>query len=751
MLVFLISLGMPSWAFAQKRVAVYAADDATNYNDVKAKLDASGKFDVVDTYSANSWTPTLADLNQYDAVLVYSWNTTFNNPTALGDVLADYVDAGGGVVASTYSAGNDPNYPDTAIEGRFVSADYIAASGGEDIYAGNLTMVADLASHPILAGASSFNNGSYGGHTGSVTLNPGAVQVAHLSSGEPLVVVKDTLPGRTVMLNYLPFSTDADSSYGWDATTDGDVLLANALDWAINTAPEFTSTAITAATEDQNYSYTITTTDADANDTRTIAATTAPGWLTLTDNGDGTATLAGTPTNADVGDHDVELTVTDAAGASDTQAFTVAVSNVNDAPTFTSTPVDTATQDQAYSYAVTSEDVDANDTRTIAATTAPGWLALTDNGDGTASLEGTPTNADVGDHSVELTVTDAAGDSDTQAFTVTVADVNDAPTFVDPTPADATTLTAMEAQELAFTLAGEDIDAGATLTYEVDPVPAGANFDTTTGAFSWTPQWSDAGTYTLDLSVTDGSLSDTRQITVEVSFIDADADEVPDTWETDNGLDPTTPDSDGDGIADLDEIGDDYDAPTDTDGDGTIDALDEDSDNDGVPDADEAGDDDLATPPVDTDGDGVADFRQVDSDGDGVDDGQDNCRTTENADQANLDGDEFGDACDDDIDGDGIANDVEEDIGLDPTLADSDSDGISDGDEVGDDPQNPVDTDGDGTIDALDEDSDDDGVLDADEAGDDDLATPPVDTDDDGVADFRQVDSDGDGVDDGQD
>ena len=47
-------------------------------------------------------TPTLATLQQYSAVLVYS-NCAFNNSAALGDVLADYVDGGGHVVVATFS------------------------------------------------------------------------------------------------------------------------------------------------------------------------------------------------------------------------------------------------------------------------------------------------------------------------------------------------------------------------------------------------------------------------------------------------------------------------------------------------------------------------------------------------------------------------------------------------------------------------------------------------------------------------
>jgi hypothetical protein len=69
---------------------------------------------------------------------------------------------------------------------------------------------------------------------------------------------------------------------------------------------------------------------------------------------------------------------------------------------------------------------------------------------------------------------------------------------------------------------------------------------------------------------------------------------------------------------------------------------------------------------------------------------------------------------------------------------DLDDDGIPNDVEVGDDPDNPVDTDGDGTPDYQDDDSDDDGVPDSEEGSDD--------TDGDGVPDYQDDDSDNDGI-----
>ncbi len=75
---------------------------------------------------------------------------------------------------------------------------------------------------------------------------------------------------------------------------------------------------------------------------------------------------------------------------------------------------------------------------------------------------------------------------------------------------------------------------------------------------------------------------------------------------------------------------------------------------------------------------------------------------------------------------------------------DSDDDTIPDVIEVGDDQDNPVDTDDDGTPDYLDTDSDNDTIPDVVEVLDDPLN--PVDTDNDGTPDYLDLDSDDDGL-----
>ncbi|HEX7061871.1 MAG TPA: FG-GAP-like repeat-containing protein [Woeseiaceae bacterium] len=216
-------------------------------------------------------------------------------------------------------------------------------------------------------------------------------------------------------------------SDGTDESDPFDLTLAVVASGATNQPPAFTSTPGTQATEGQSYTYAITAEDANPGDTLAITAPTLPGWLSFTDNGDGTATLTGTPAAADVGEHDVSLQVSDGTDSA-TQDFTITVSEAaveNQPPEFTSDPVEAATESESYTYEVTASDPD-DDALTITAADLPGWLTLEDQGDGTATLSGTPGEGDVGEHAITLTVSDGT-DEAVQEFTLTVEAAEEPP------------------------------------------------------------------------------------------------------------------------------------------------------------------------------------------------------------------------------------------------------------------------------------------------------------------------------------
>ncbi|MCA9522313.1 MAG: thrombospondin type 3 repeat-containing protein [Myxococcales bacterium] len=324
-----------------------------------------------------------------------------------------------------------------------------------------------------------------------------------------------------------------------------------------------------------------------------------------------------------------------------------------------------------------------------------------------------------------------------------------------PEPADPTVITA--------NLGELDINASVTITFRVKvSLDLDANTDVSNQGIFNADNIGDAKTDDPSTPVP----NDPTVFSVDVP--DTDKDGVPD--HKDNCINVPNPDQidtdkDGKGDAcddddDDDGIKDDKDNcplvknpdQKDTDKDGLGDACDPDADDDGVPnesdncplvknpdqkDTDNDGIGDACDPDIDDDGvpnesDNCPTVYNPDQnpaacqdkDGDGIFDTVDNCPDIPNTDQKDSDQDGIGDVCDDDRDGDGIPNVDEGDqndngvidgLETDPDDADSDDDGVSDGDEKNKYHTNPNNPDSDG-----------DGIFDGTELG---FVDPTLDTD----------------------
>ena len=238
-----------------------------------------------------------------------------------------------------------------------------------------------------------------------------------------------TFAGRNFDQSYYVSKNDLNSiiRYTVDLYSGEDVVSLNSgRVLTENYVPEIISEAVTAAKEDIVYNYDILTSDFDVNDIVEISIKTKPDWLSFDA---GTGVLSGTPTNDEVGDHSVVLRATDGAGAYAEQSFTVSVSNVNDDPIVTSSALTSIDEDASYSYTFVASDIDVSDTLTLSAEVIPDWLNFDAD---TGVLTGVPSNDDIGDHSILLRATDAAGAYAEQEFSVSVNEKNHAPTFSSP-------------------------------------------------------------------------------------------------------------------------------------------------------------------------------------------------------------------------------------------------------------------------------------------------------------------------------
>lgn len=254
--------------------------------------------------------------------------------------------------------------------------------------------------------------------------------------------------------------------------------------------------------------------DIDASDALTLSVNLAggqvlPSWLTFDPS---TRTLSGTPGLGDAGTLNLRVTATDNAGATASQVFNL---NVTHAPTVAIPISDqAATEDQAWSFTVASNsfvDLDVGDALVYSAqltdgAALPDWLAFDVQ---TRTFSGVPSNAQTGNLALKVIATDSQGLSIGDEFTLTVANVNDAPVVAVPIG----DLAATEDQSASFTFpAGTftDVDAGDTLTYvatlaDGSPLPSWITFNTASRTFTGTPLNGDVGVLGIKITATDSA------------------------------------------------------------------------------------------------------------------------------------------------------------------------------------------------------------------------------------------------------
>ncbi len=232
-----------------------------------------------------------------------------------------------------------------------------------------------------------------------------------------------------------------------------------------------------------------------------LSASGLPAGLTFTDNGDGTGTLAGTPATGTGGVHTVRVTATNEAGSADADIEV----EIAEAPTLSGPTASTYTvgepggpdvfaQTGGHPVATISTDSDL-----------PGGVGLTDNGDGTGTLAGTPAASTGGTYDVTVEGSNGTGPDATWPFALTV---NEAPS-VDV--AAATTARVGTTTGIALTVAGFPHPV-----VSAEGLPAGLSVDG--DAITGTPEPGTGGVHEVVLSATNGVGDDataTTTLTVE--------------------------------------------------------------------------------------------------------------------------------------------------------------------------------------------------------------------------------------------
>jgi len=278
----------------------------------------------------------------------------------------------------------------------------------------------------------------------------------------------------------------------------------------VNVAPVLGAIGAKTVTVATLLTFTATATDADIPvQTLTFSLSgTVPAGASITSAG------VFTWTPSAIGDYTFDVVVSDGS-LTDSETITVhVVATSNTPPVLGAIGAKTVNEMTLLTFTATATDADIPvQTLTFSLSgTVPAGASITSAG----VFTWTPTEAQgPGDYTFNVVVSDGSL-TDSETITVHVNEVNVAPVLA---PIGAKTVS--EGSLLTFTATATDADIPVqTLTYSLSgTVPAGASI-TSAGVFTWTPTEAQGpGSYTFNVVVSDGVLTDPETITVQVNEV----------------------------------------------------------------------------------------------------------------------------------------------------------------------------------------------------------------------------------------
>jgi len=182
---------------------------------------------------------------------------------------------------------------------------------------------------------------------------------------------------------------------------------------------------------------------------------------------------------------------------------------INHAPVLSSIGNKSTNENQAMAFTVSATDPD-NNTLTYSVSNRPSGSSFNST---TRTFSWTPDYNQSGTYNVTFTVSDGTL-TDTETITIAVYDINRAPVL-----SSIGNKSTNENQAMTFTISAVDPDND-PLTYSTQNMPSGAIFNNTTRTFTWTPTYTQSGTYNLTFIVSDSELTDTEAITITVNNVE---------------------------------------------------------------------------------------------------------------------------------------------------------------------------------------------------------------------------------------
>ena len=269
-----------------------------------------------------------------------------------------------------------------------------------------------------------------------------------------------------------------------------------------NSPPSLSVIGNRSLSEDGSLNVALSATDADADSlTYSLGANSAALGASIS----GT-TLSINPTADFNGSGTLVVNVTDGEDT-DSETITVTVTPVNDTPVLASIGNQTVNEESSTSITLSASDVDG-DSLTYQLDSATAALGASVSGN---TLSINPTTDFTGSGSVTVSVSDGSL-SDSETFTVTVNNINDAPVL-----SAVSDLTIPEDTSTTITLTATDID-GDSLTFSAVSADTGVATVAVSGStLTVTAATANSATTTITVTVSDGTLSADTSFSVELT------------------------------------------------------------------------------------------------------------------------------------------------------------------------------------------------------------------------------------------
>ncbi len=278
-----------------------------------------------------------------------------------------------------------------------------------------------------------------------------------------------------------------------------------------NQAPVLDSIRAKTVAEGGVLNFNITSSDPDGT-TPTLSAINVPTNATFVDNGNGSGTFNFAPNFTQAGLYNVTFKAFDGALV-DSEVVAITVTGVNQAPVLAAIGPQATTENIILTFTVSATDPDGT-TPALTTSALPSGATFVDHINGTGTFSWTPTFTEAGIYNVTFHASDGTT-IDSEIVTITVNDAGNQRPILDSIRAQ----TIVEGQSLVRTITATDAD-GTIPSLGSGTLPANATFvdnGNGSGTFTFNPNFSQAGLYSVVFFASDGLLADSELVAITVT------------------------------------------------------------------------------------------------------------------------------------------------------------------------------------------------------------------------------------------